>query len=298
VRWDGATWSPLGSGLTGGSYPAVEALAVFDDGGGPALYVGGTFATAGAVPASYIAKWDGSSWSALGSGMDLPVLALTVFDDGSGAALYAGGNFTTAGGVAAQRIARWDGSSWSSLGSGMNSGVASLTAFDDGHGAALYAGGGFTSAGGVEASRIARWDGSSWSALGSGMNASVEAFAVFDDGSGPALFAGGSFAAAFDSHDSFLAKWGFPPDTTPPALACPESLLVPDRVGSPAGEVVSFTVSASDCRDPAPDLVCVPPSGSLFPPGRTLVTCTATDAGGNMAVCQFPVIVVRGTRPP
>jgi hypothetical protein len=28
------------------------------------------------------------------------------------------------------------------------------------------------------------------------------------------------------------------------------------------------------------------------------VTCTATDAGGNMAVCQFPVIVVRGTRPP
>jgi hypothetical protein len=40
ARWDGASWSALGSGTNGGS---VFALSVFDDGGGPALYAGGQF---------------------------------------------------------------------------------------------------------------------------------------------------------------------------------------------------------------------------------------------------------------
>jgi hypothetical protein len=35
----------------------------------------------------------------------------------------------------------------------------------------------------------------------------------------------------------------------------------------------------------------VPPSGSFFPRGTTLVTCTATDASGNQSTCQFPVTV-------
>jgi hypothetical protein len=46
-----------------------------------------------------------------------------------------------------------------------------------------------------------------------------------------------------------------------------------------------------DDHDPSPALLCVPPSGSTFPPGLTLVTCTATDAYGNSSSCQFPVIV-------
>ena len=92
---------------------------MFDDGGGPALYAGGDFTTAGGVAANGIAKWDGSSWTALGSGMNADVHALTVFDDGGGPALYAGGDFTTAGGVAANNIAKWDGSSWTALGSGI-----------------------------------------------------------------------------------------------------------------------------------------------------------------------------------
>jgi len=145
----------------------VWALATFDDGsgGGPALYAGGEFTTAGGVAANFIAKWNGSSWSALGSGMNDWVLALATFDDGSGGgpALYAGGFFTTAGGVAATFIAKWNGSSWSALGSGMNGGsfpgVYALATFDDGSGGgpALYAGGEFTTAGGVTANNIAKW---------------------------------------------------------------------------------------------------------------------------------------------
>ena len=126
----------------------VYALTVFDDGGGPALYAGGAFTTAGGVAANYVAKWDGSSWAPLGSGVSgtsSSVSALTVFDDGGGPALYAGGRFTSAGGVAANRIAKWDGSSWSALGSGMNGGgttdVFALDGVRRRQRAALYAGG-------------------------------------------------------------------------------------------------------------------------------------------------------------
>ncbi len=88
---------------------SVVALTVFNDGTGPALYAGGRFITAGGVPANRIAKWNGSAWSALGSGMSCcgTVLDLTVFDDGTGPALYAGGYFTTAGGAVSRFIAEW-----------------------------------------------------------------------------------------------------------------------------------------------------------------------------------------------
>src|SRR6185503_8786060 len=104
------------------------ALAPFDDGTGAALYVGGQFTTAGGVAATCIAKTNGSSWSALASGLNLNVDAVSVFDDGGGPALYAGGTFTSAGGVPLNRIAKWNGSGWSALGSGMNFSVVVLAA--------------------------------------------------------------------------------------------------------------------------------------------------------------------------
>jgi len=66
--------------------------------------------------------------------------------------------------------------------------------------------------------------------------------------------------------------------------------------GTP-GEFVSFSVTARDDRDPAPSVVCVPPSGSFFPRGTTMVTCTATDSSGNRTSCAFPVVVLPGARP-
>jgi hypothetical protein len=205
AKWDGTSWSSLAGGTNGSE---VMALAVFDDGTGPALYAGGDFTFAGGNAANRIAMWNGSSWSFLGNGMDGDVLALTVFDDGQGPALHAGGSFTSAGGIDASYIAKWDGSTWSAL-SGMSHPVRALAVFDDGSGPALFAGGDFTGAGGLTANYIARWNGKSWSALASGMNANVRAFAVHDDGTGggPALFVGGAFTTSA-SGDSYLAKWG------------------------------------------------------------------------------------------
>jgi hypothetical protein len=58
AKWDGSSWSALGSGMNGGPYPdpSVHALGVFANGGGPALYAGGAF-TASPAGDSYLAKW-------------------------------------------------------------------------------------------------------------------------------------------------------------------------------------------------------------------------------------------------
>ena len=60
--------------LPGGDIPAsaetdaVRALAVFDDGSGPALYVGGQFSVTGGIEAVNIARFDGLAWTPLGFG--------------------------------------------------------------------------------------------------------------------------------------------------------------------------------------------------------------------------------------
>ena len=191
----------------------AHSLAAYDDGSGhgPALYVGGDFVRAGGQAAARIARWDGTGWSTLGSGLDNRVRALCVYDDGSGPALYAGGSFVQAGAQPVGRIARWDGASWSSVGGGVGSSfdsVNALAVYDDGSGPALYAAGQFSSAGGVPANRIARWDGSAWSALGSGvLGVAVHALAVHDDGSGPALYATGQFHTAGGSPANNVARW-------------------------------------------------------------------------------------------
>ena len=294
AKWDGLAWSPLRNGLVG----PVHALAVFDDGGGAALYVGGEFVqTGGGQTVNHVARWNGTSWSALGTGTDDHVLALAVYDDGNGDALYAGGYFSSAGGAPANRVARWDGVSWSSLGSGLGGGfnryVDELVVFDDGSGAALHAGGRFSTAGGNPANGIARWNGAGWARLDGGVDV-VNALASTNGPGGPTLYVGGFFRAANDSLDRNLARWQGC-DTKPPAIVCPGPFLVSDP-GAP-GEFVSYTVTASDACDPAPSLVCTPPSGSFFPRGVTLVKCTATDAAGNQASCEFEILVGNKIRP-
>src|SRR5207247_5533609 len=102
----------------------------------------------GGSAANDIGKWNGSTWTALGSGINAAVLALAV----SGTDVYAGGEF---GGVA-----KWNGSTWTALGSGMGSGDSFLPPFVSAlafSGSDLYAAGWFTTAGGSTANDIADW---------------------------------------------------------------------------------------------------------------------------------------------
>jgi hypothetical protein len=63
AQWDGFLWSELGIPGTGmgtsylTSSTAVFSLATYDDGAGPALFVGGHFGTAGGLASRYIASW-------------------------------------------------------------------------------------------------------------------------------------------------------------------------------------------------------------------------------------------------
>ncbi len=171
AQWDGDSWSGLAGGMAGYTIyePSVNALASFDeDSSGPepeSLFVGGKFAMVGDIPTKGLARWDGTAWSTVGSGLgssvqpEVEVHALLKFDDGTGAALYVGGYFNEAAGAPTSPVSRWDGESWSALGPPVIRTVEALAAHDDGSGAALYAAGSFESIGGVFAERIARWDG-------------------------------------------------------------------------------------------------------------------------------------------
>ncbi|MCS6881412.1 MAG: hypothetical protein NZU74_08770 [Chloroflexaceae bacterium] len=150
ARWNSMTntWSALGGGVDGALDGEVTALAV----NGGDVYAGGRFTDAAGIPeADYVARWDGSSWSALGGSggngaLNDTVTALAV----NGGDVYAGGWFTDAAGIPeADYVARWNGSSWSALGGSggngaLNNGVRSLTV----SGNDLFAGGFFQDAAG------------------------------------------------------------------------------------------------------------------------------------------------------
>jgi hypothetical protein len=106
-------WSPLGSGTP--SYTA--ALTTYNGN----LIAGGYFNNVGG---SNIASWNGSTWTALGSGMSVNTansnpyaVVLSVIEYNG--ELYAAGQFDTANGVPVNNIAKWDGTSWSNVGSGL-----------------------------------------------------------------------------------------------------------------------------------------------------------------------------------
>ena len=197
-----ANWVSMG-GLPGAN--GAVSSAVVDSSGN--LYIGGVFTFVGNTFATNVAEWNGSSWSALGSGLrgyGGQVNALAV----SGSTLYAGGYFPTAGNdTNANGIAQWNGSSWSALGSGMNGQVTALAV----SGSTLYAGGQFTSAGGIASTNIAQWNGNSWSALGSGISGvgydGIGPFVSALTVSGSTLYVGGNFTTAGGSAANYIAQW-------------------------------------------------------------------------------------------
>ncbi|MEO1086270.1 MAG: hypothetical protein AAFY88_18700, partial [Acidobacteriota bacterium] len=210
ASWDGTSFSALGTSDVGVD-GTVTALAIFDDGAGPALFVGGDFQEAGGVASPYLARWDGSSWSAPSpDAPDGPVHALEVYDDGGGPALFVGGNFDQVGALLVRHIAKWDGQQFSSLPGPIEVGVEagflptvfSLEAFDPGDGERLWVSGRFERAGGSSIKHLATWDGSSWGApLGataSGISPGPPEFlATFELNGTRSLFAAGAFSRIY-----------------------------------------------------------------------------------------------------
>ncbi|MFO0835413.1 MAG: hypothetical protein U0638_10600 [Phycisphaerales bacterium] len=133
ARWDGSQWTPLGVGLGGSTTPIVATMIVLPNGD---MIVGGTFSLAGGIVVSNIARWDGTQWHSMGTGLDGRAGGLALLPDGD---LLVAGAFNNAGGVPAQGLAIWDGTSWSSFHNNVATDTASSVAV--GPGGDVYVGG-------------------------------------------------------------------------------------------------------------------------------------------------------------
>ena len=85
-------------------------------------------------------------------------------------------------------------------------------------------------------------------------------------------------------------------DTTDPVVTVPGD-ITEEATGPDGRAVVEYdSVSYSDAVDGQdipldPTTDCNPPSGSVFPLGDTIVTCTATDGAGNIGTAMFTITV-------
>jgi hypothetical protein len=173
AHWSGSTWTGLGGGVTGLYGGSVTCLALDDAGN---LYAAGSFTQAGNIPASNVAKWNGSIWESLGSGVNGDVASMAVDSQNH---LYVSGWFSTAGGVPVNNIAEWTGTQWEALGDGLNGMPAYALVVDAQD--RLIAGGSFDIAGGIQADGLARWDGQMWESINDGVQRWITSLSLKGD---------------------------------------------------------------------------------------------------------------------
>ncbi|MBI1383076.1 MAG: hypothetical protein GC161_18565 [Planctomycetaceae bacterium] len=186
-------WLPTFEEGYGDPNEAVFALEVFDDGSGPALYVGGGFTSIGTEPIYSAARFDGEGWEQVGDPLGW-ILDFATYDSGSGPELYAAGALE--GG-----IVRWDGVDWQPLPGEYGGIFECLQVFDDGmgRGPMLYGGGYQALADNEYRAFAVRTDGMVVEEFGFDALASADVFnrvacmEVYDAGTGPELYIGGRF---------------------------------------------------------------------------------------------------------
>lgn len=171
AKWNGSQWQGLGSNGAGESAfdCSVRSCDFTDAAIAPNgdVYVAGYVTLAGQQNPTFLAKWNGSNWSAIPGDFGY-ITAITIDSENN---LVVTGDFEDLAGIAeADYVAKWDGSTWSALGSdgagngALNSLGYSITA---GSNSSIYVSGEFTSVAGDGTIRyIAKWNGSSWESLG------------------------------------------------------------------------------------------------------------------------------------
>ena len=206
ARWSKAyqRWEAVGDPQTGATINGISCMA-FDANGD--LYAGGNFTNlAGIANADYFAKYTVSTntWSALGSGINYPVLTVAISSSGI---IYIGGSFTTASGNAnCRNIAYWNGTTWAPLSTGLGAQVLAMKFHPNGN---LIVGGAFTAADGVNGRFICYWDGNTFRSFydlgATELNDSVTAIDINPNGT---IVIGGLFTnAGGDANADYVAAW-------------------------------------------------------------------------------------------
>ncbi|MEZ4685815.1 MAG: T9SS type A sorting domain-containing protein [Bacteroidia bacterium] len=171
------------SGLGGGTNNTITTLIV--DPSDNSLILAGYFDDASGVTCKGIARWNGTAYEAIGSGLEGEVHALA-FHNGD---LYAGGQFHA--GPAANNIARWDGQNWHYASATQNDAVLALLDFNGN----LYA----ATSGGL----VSVLNNGSWSQFAIPFNGPVHTLTDFNGD----LVAGGDFTAAEGDSLFYIAKY-------------------------------------------------------------------------------------------
>jgi len=193
-KWNGITfeamdcgfdWDCVGELSNGGSATPVLTLAMWDG----ALYAGGGFTAAANTELNHVARWNGESWEALGSGLDANVTRLRSYADG----LYAVGSFTHAGGVEANGLARWDGTEWHSVFNLPLFGSSEVNLLNDmaWYNGQVYICGNFGDSNGIN--DIAYYDGTTWSSVANGIRGGFALVNLLEEHNG-LLYVAGAFA--------------------------------------------------------------------------------------------------------
>lgn len=201
ARWNGNDWFSVGMGVTGeGSINHfLNAIEVYKN----ELYVGGKFREIDGKNIQHIARWNGTEWNAVGSGVSASLPQVDCMIEYKGE-LYVGGNISVAGGRYAYGIARWNGQTWNTLKLGLNNDA--LTMVVDTVKDLLYIGGAFNAANNskVKGSVVA-WDGTNWLQVGDPVkyrfNSAVLALEMYHG----YLYAAG--VSNWKDTDTVLARW-------------------------------------------------------------------------------------------
>ena len=207
AKWNGKTWSQLGTGSNALNANGIIYSLATDKTGN--IYAAGRFSDSiiNYTGHPYVAKWNGSNWSELGTGanaLNPNGYIKTIMTDSLGN-VYAAGSFINSNGY--YYVAKWNGTTWSELGTSGNTLNANLEiiSMTMDHSGNIYAAGSFTDGNGYP--YVAKWNGTKWSELGTGnvalnANNAIESIAIDNSGD---LFAGGVFTDA--SNNFYVAEW-------------------------------------------------------------------------------------------
>ena len=189
AKWNGTSWTNIGSTTSYSGY--IHSL--ISDASGNIYMAADGLNFDGTLNGNVsVVKWNGSSWSRMGSFLDTYINSLCI--DGSGN-IYAGGGGLSAapnGGY----VAKWNGSDWDKTGDlDAYEEVYTLTADVNGN---IYAGGGFN----FQSGFVVKWNGSNWTDLNLNGNDDVKASCMDTKGN---LYTGGSFNNS--DNKFYVAKW-------------------------------------------------------------------------------------------
>jgi hypothetical protein len=159
ARWNGSVWDSV----PGGGVPFQNGVVNDMTTDNNELYICGTFSSVGGVAANLAAKFDGTTWSAIGSNYSFSpndVFNAIEFYHGN---LYVGGTIHDSQGNLF-RLAMWDGTNWHFLNTprGGSAGIWDMEVFND----ELYVCGEFYFADGNPGNSVMRWNDTTWRDVG------------------------------------------------------------------------------------------------------------------------------------